>query len=189
MELTPEMKRPYIDMGNRDMIQHMCKIYKLEESESELLKRKIEFYLEVARKDTRPFPKMVQLVKRLQEHGIPLAVASGSGMAIIEELLIRTGLRDAFSVIFSSELVEHSKPAPDVFLECAKRMGIESRHLAVVEDSIHGVEAGVRAGMRVLAVPGFPDSSLDLTFHMANWLVEEGMEGFDEAQALGWLMG
>ncbi len=185
--LTPEMKRPYVGMGNQAMVRMVREQYGLEEPEAELLKWKRKRYLELARKNTVAFPEMVKLVRSLQQQELPLAVASGSALEIIEELLTLTDLRDAFGVLLSAEQVPRHKPQPDIFLKSARRMGIEPKHLAVVEDSKPGVQAGLRAGMRVLAVPSFPEPPLDPAFFKADWLVEGGMSDFKAESALGWL--
>jgi len=132
---------------------------------------------------------MKKLVQMLVDRGLMLAVASGSGREVIEELLVLTGLREYFEVVISSEEVENHKPHPVIFEECARRMDMEPYNLAVVEDSRYGVEAGVRAGMRVLAVPESYEAGLDPAFEMADMLVKDGMITFDPDLALAWLLG
>jgi len=187
--LTPEMKVPYIGMGNLAMVKDVKQKYNLPQSAEEMLKWKQQRYLELARKNTRAFPQMKKLVQMLMDRGLMLAVASGSGREIIEELLVLTGLREFFKVVISSEEVENHKPHPDIIEECARRMEIKPYNLAVVEDSRYGVEAGVRAGMRVLAVPESYQAGLDPAFKMAEMLVKDGMKTFDPDRALAWLVG
>lgn len=83
----------------------------------------------------------------------PLAVASSSNRELIELALDLAGLADAFQAIVSSEEVERGKPAPDVYLEAASRLGIAPEHCAAVEDSSNGIRSAHAAGMRVVAVP------------------------------------
>jgi HAD superfamily hydrolase (TIGR01509 family) len=86
---------------------------------------------------------------------LPACVASSGEMAKIRFTLRHTGLLERFEGrLFSAEEVEHGKPAPDLFLHAAARMGWYSVSTAVVEDSPLGVEAGVAAGMTVLAYAG-----------------------------------
>ena len=83
----------------------------------------------------------------------PLALASSSHPRVINAALDGTGLRDAFRAVVSSDEVEHGKPAPDVFLEAARRLGVQSAAVLVVEDSLNGLKAGRAAGMTTVLVP------------------------------------
>lgn len=99
-----------------------------------------------------PMDGAVDLVRRL--HGLaPMAVASGSPAEAIERAMLRLNIRDCFQVIVSSESVPRGKPAPDVFLKAAERLGADPAHCLVFEDSLHGVHAALAAGMKVFAVP------------------------------------
>jgi len=94
----------------------------------------------------------VETVRRLAAEW-PLALASSSHRRVIDAALDGTGLRDAFRVVISSDEVEHGKPAPDVFLEAARRLGAEPRDMLVVEDSLNGLKAARAAGMTAVLVP------------------------------------
>ena len=91
-------------------------------------------------------------VRRLAA-GFTLAVASSSNLVLIDVVLELAGLRDLFSVVMSSEEVARGKPAPDVYLEAARRLGVAPSECAAVEDSSAGLRAATAAGMRVLAIP------------------------------------
>jgi HAD superfamily hydrolase (TIGR01509 family) len=84
---------------------------------------------------------------------LPVAVASSSHLEVIKEALDATGLKSDFSVVVSSDEVAHGKPAPDVYLEAARRLGIAPAACLVVEDSFNGVRAGKAAGMFVVLIP------------------------------------
>jgi HAD superfamily hydrolase (TIGR01509 family) len=83
----------------------------------------------------------------------PAALASSSHRAVIDAALITTGLADAFEAVVSSDEVAHGKPQPDVFLEAARRLGVEPSRVLVVEDSLNGLRAGRAAGMFTVLVP------------------------------------
>lgn len=82
-----------------------------------------------------------------------VAVASSAHPAVIDAALVAVGLRDAFEVVVSSDEVAHGKPAPDVYLETAARLGVPPSECLVVEDSLNGVKAARAAGMTVVLVP------------------------------------
>jgi HAD superfamily hydrolase (TIGR01509 family) len=83
----------------------------------------------------------------------PLAIASSSNPELIEVVLRAAGLRELFPVAVSSQEVARGKPAPDVYLEAAKRLGVEPARCVAVEDSHNGIRSAKAAGMRVVAVP------------------------------------
>ena len=82
-----------------------------------------------------------------------LAVASSSNRALIESVLEAGGIATHFEAWVSSEEVPRGKPAPDVFLEAARRLGVDPTDCAAIEDSTNGLRAAHAAGMRVVAIP------------------------------------
>lgn len=82
-----------------------------------------------------------------------LAVASSSNRPLIEIALERAELADLFETIVSSEEVARGKPAPDVFLEAARRLDVPPERCAAIEDSGNGIRAAHASGMRVIAIP------------------------------------
>jgi HAD superfamily hydrolase (TIGR01509 family) len=97
-------------------------------------------------------PGAVEAVRAL--HGRwPLGLASSSNREIIDLVLDLAGLADRFVVTVSSEEVARGKPAPDVYLEAARLVGVEPDRCVAIEDSSNGVRAAVAAGMAVIAVP------------------------------------
>jgi HAD superfamily hydrolase (TIGR01509 family) len=83
----------------------------------------------------------------------PLGLASSSNREIIDLVLELADLADAFATTVSSEEVRRGKPAPDVYLEAARRLGANPRRCAAVEDSGNGLRSAAAAGMTVIAVP------------------------------------
>jgi beta-phosphoglucomutase-like phosphatase (HAD superfamily) len=84
---------------------------------------------------------------------VPVAIASSAHPAVIRAAIGAAGLASVFSTIVSSDDVPRGKPAPDVYLEAARRLGIAPARCLVIEDSRNGVLAGRAAGMRVVLVP------------------------------------
>jgi HAD superfamily hydrolase (TIGR01509 family) len=83
----------------------------------------------------------------------PLGLASSSNREIIDLFLELSGLSERFGVTISSEEVARGKPAPDVYLEAARRLGAKPAACVAIEDSENGIRAARAAGMRVLALP------------------------------------
>ena len=91
-------------------------------------------------------------VERLAEHW-PLGLASSSNRELIELALELLSIDDQFAATVSSEEVSRGKPAPNVYLEAARRLQVEPTRAAAIEDSHNGILAAKAAGMRVLVIP------------------------------------
>jgi len=92
-------------------------------------------------------------VRRLAAMGLALAVASSAPRAVIDAALDSLEITSLFRVVVASDEVAHGKPAPDVYLLAAQRLGVDPPDCLVVEDSLNGVLAGRAAGMTVALVP------------------------------------
>jgi len=104
------------------------------------------------------FADALEAVIELRERGVPIAVASSSVRERLDRTLAHAGL--SFEVTIAGDEVEHGKPAPDMFLLAAERLGIEPARCVVIEDSPPGVAAGKAAGMPTLGVQRVPDVDL-----------------------------
>ena len=115
---------------------------------SEVVRRLQTLY----RRSLPVIPGASAAVERIAERW-PLGLASSSNRPLIDLVLELTGLAERFAVTVSSEEVERGKPAPDVYLDVARRLGAEPRRCAAVEDSHNGLLAARAAHMRVIAIP------------------------------------
>lgn len=97
-------------------------------------------------------PGALEAVRRIGQRW-PLGLASSANRVVIDEVLAVAGLRDAFAVTVSSEEVPRGKPAPDVYLEAARRLGEPPSACAAVEDSANGIRSAVAAGLHAVAIP------------------------------------
>jgi len=97
-----------------------------------------------------------QGIHNLLEHlTVPKCIASSSSLKRLDVSLTATNLKNQFYPhIYSSELVKNGKPAPDLFLFAAAKFGVEPQNCLVIEDSPHGVVAGLSAGMNVVGYTG-----------------------------------
>jgi HAD superfamily hydrolase (TIGR01509 family) len=102
--------------------------------------------------ELEPFADAVRTARELLERGIPLAVASSSRRERLDRTLARAGLDTLFDISVAGDEIARGKPAPDMFLEAARRLGVPSAQCVVIEDSPPGVEAGLAAGMVTVAV-------------------------------------
>jgi HAD superfamily hydrolase (TIGR01509 family) len=114
----------------------------------------------------------------------PLALASSSNREVIDTVLAALGVTDRFVATVSSEEVGRGKPAPDVYLEAARRLDVSPADAVAIEDSANGIRSAHDAGMRVIALPNphFPpdDEALALaaaTLRGLDGLTPEAVEG------------
>jgi len=97
-------------------------------------------------------PGAVEAVQRLGQRW-PLGLATSSPRRLIDAVLEAAGLTSSFRVSVSTEEVTAGKPSPAVYLEAARRLGVDPRHGVAIEDSSNGLRAAAAAGLRVVAVP------------------------------------
>jgi HAD superfamily hydrolase (TIGR01509 family) len=140
------------------------------------LRRPVDRAALVARREERrlavlrvlpPRAGVVELLAAAGAEGIPTAVASSSGLDWVGSHLERLGLRPGFAVVVTRDDLRgggaRTKPAPDLFLLAATRLGVEPTRCVAFEDSPNGVAAARAAGMVVVAVPGPMTAGLDMS--------------------------
>jgi beta-phosphoglucomutase len=133
------------------ILEKSVRWYSMDEKR-ELAGRKNAYYLELL-KGLSPgdiLPGVVDIIKVLKDRQVKIAIGSSSKNA--RAILRAVGLEDAFDVIIDGNHIARSKPDPEVFTLAARRLGIALEECLVVEDAEAGVEAGLAAGMSVLAV-------------------------------------
>ncbi|MDR1179212.1 MAG: HAD family phosphatase [Spirochaetales bacterium] len=183
IEYTPELRKRLIGRGIDIFVAILRDEYGVRETPETLLAMKDEYYLNIARTNTRVFPEMRGLLDILKARGVPLAVASGSSQRVVDELLALCGISSYFKVALSSVGLFQGKPDPGIFLGTADRLHVPARECLVLEDSASGVEAGLAAGMKVIAIPTLTKPPLDPVFEKAALLFPDGIDGFT-AQAV-----
>ena len=115
--------------------------------------RKEELYREIiAEEGISPLPGVVELLRMLNEHGVPCAVGSSTHRINIETIFDAIGVREFFQAVVTAEDVSHGKPHPEVFLKSAEKVRRSPDRCVVFEDAHVGIEAGLAAGAKVIAV-------------------------------------
>lgn len=157
-------------MKNEVIIPQLLQWTEDPEKIHELSLRKEALYREVVVEwGIEALPGVKELLDALALAGIPRVIGSSTHRANIETSLNLLGLREAFTAITTAEDVSHGKPDPEVFLKCAEKAGAEPKASVVFEDALVGIEAGHRAGMKVVAVATTNDADIishaDLTVH------------------------
>jgi HAD superfamily hydrolase (TIGR01509 family) len=149
---TDESARDMMGMSSPEWSRYMAEVLRVPGTPEEINAAIVERML--ARYGEAPplLPGAVEAVRRIGAW-VPLAIASSSNRELIDVVLRASGLAADFGVTVSSEEVPRGKPSPDVYLEAARRLGVDPARCGAVEDSHNGIRSAKAAGMVVVAVP------------------------------------
>jgi len=149
---TERSQRDMMGMSAPEWSRYMHDVVELPESPEEINREVVSRLL--ARYAGSPpwLPGALDAVRRLAGRW-PLGLASSSNREVIEAVLEAGGIAGCFRATVSSEEVPRGKPAPDVYLEAARRLGVEPAACAAIEDSHNGIRSAKAAGMRCIAIP------------------------------------
>ena len=177
----------FVGISTQETLVLLKERYGLKAPVEELLAETNRRYLALARAATRVYPEMRKFVELLAAEGVPMAVASGSSPEAIEAILTGTGLDAALRTVVSADEVARGKPAPDVFLEAARRLGAAPADCVVLEDAAPGAAAAHAAGMRCIAIPYVAAQADAPEFATAGLLLRGGQAEFSAQGAYDWL--
>jgi HAD superfamily hydrolase (TIGR01509 family) len=127
----------------------------------DLLEELIELAAADFARGVDPMDGAVDLVDELRRAGRPMAVASNSFHRLVDLALNGSALRDGFDIVVAADDVEHPKPAPDLFLEACRRLGVDPTEAVAIEDSVPGVASARAAGLYVIGIPAVEGVELD----------------------------
>jgi HAD superfamily hydrolase (TIGR01509 family) len=150
LSISLDAYKPY--MGTKTGWADMMRDYGLSRPQEEYSARYREIILRRYRERSAPLPGATELVRALHAGGQRLAVASSSIEPWVEACLGRIGLRRHFELLVTGSDVERGKPAPDIYLMAADRLGVDPSACLAFEDAPAGIESARRAGMTVWAV-------------------------------------
>lgn len=187
ISFSREDKAAYVGKDIYEMVRRIRANYGLEDDVQALVDEKNALYRKIALASSRLYPPMRPLLEGLAERKLPLAVATGSNSAIASEILEVLGVRSFFTHIVSSSEVRRGKPAPDIFLEAARRMNGDPAAAVVFEDTKYGVEAALNAGMTCVALPAPGERTDDPLFRKASYLVPGGADALNADDFFRWI--
>jgi len=151
--VQPEDFLPFVGTGEDRYLGGVAEKYSFPLEIAAAKKRTYEIYLDLVPRQLRAFPGAQDLVRACQRAGLKIAVASSADLIKIEANLRQIGLPPGtWDVIVSAEDATHKKPAPDLFLAAARKLGVAPGECVVIEDAVNGIQAAKAAGMRCVAV-------------------------------------
>lgn len=131
---------------------------------AELEAEKTRIWETIWRQGVPAMPGLEQLHQVLERTGIPWAVATSSPRIYAKHILQYLGMDAGCRALAAGDEVVHGKPAPDIYLLAAERLGIAADKCLALEDSVPGGRAAQAAGMTLVAVPAFPATAADFPF-------------------------
>lgn len=176
-----EAYRPFVGMGEERFMGGVAEMRGIPFDPVADVARMYQIYLEIIPGRLRPLNGAREFVAACRGRGLAVAVASSAHSIKVEGNLAALGLpAGSFDAVVTGSQVPRKKPAPDIFLEAARRLGLDPPHCLVVEDAVAGVAAARAAGCRCLAVTTcFTPEQLSL----ADWVAADLASVPDEAIA------
>ena len=151
--VEPDDFLPFVGTGENRYIGGVAEKHGVELAIEEAKKRTYEIYLALVPDRLHAFPGAVDFVWSCRRAGLKTAVASSADLIKIEANLHKIGLPpQSWDAVVSAEDVVHKKPAPDIFLAAARKLGVTPESCVVIEDAVNGVQAAKAAGMFCVAV-------------------------------------
>jgi HAD superfamily hydrolase (TIGR01509 family) len=145
--------REVLGVSYRLAVEFYKKTFGLSAPTEELMRRRGEIAAEFFANRVGLFPSTRRTLEKLRQMNLRLAVATSSVSASARPFLDRHQLTAFFEVILTGEEIERGKPAPDIYLRAAEKLGIPADACLVIEDALSGIAAAKAAKMRVAAIP------------------------------------
>ncbi len=179
---TTEHKRTLIGSSRTMAASKLEAMLERPDEGEALMDELLALVMEEALAGVAPRPGAQRLLERLSATGVPLAVASNSERGFVERTLSSAGLfpDGPFAAVVSANDIDRPKPAPDIYLEACRLLGVGPADAVALEDSPIGVASAAAAGMFVIAVPYFAGTQLAEASMQADSLGHDSV-----AQALG----
>ena len=148
-----EVRSQMIGLPAREAFGVLIREEKMSETWQELLKETEAIFESILPTQLAAMPGLDELMRELDELGLPRCVATSSTQSFAKTALAIVGMLERVDFVITGEEVGRGKPFPDIYLEAAKRMSVEVDSMLVLEDSPTGTKAGVAAGAYVVSVP------------------------------------
>ncbi len=157
----PAVRSQLVGLRNDVFLARMIEIYRMDVSIQVLHDDVIGRMLQLIPRIVKPQPGAREILRYVAENGIRTAIASNSPTVIVEATVKSQGWESIFTTRCSADLVQHGKPAPDIYLKVADLLGVSPAACLALEDSANGARAAVAAGMTTFAVPDFSHTQLE----------------------------
>lgn len=152
-EYDPDIIHKYIGTGLLVWSEAIVREYQFPIAPELFLEELLSMIIPALAEHAQPMPGAVATITTAKAMGVPIAIASSSPRMLVEPVVRKLGWDVAIPVRCTGDEVAHAKPAPDVYLLAAERLGVAPSDCLVLEDSVNGARAATAAGMHCIAVP------------------------------------
>jgi 16S rRNA pseudouridine516 synthase len=152
LTMTDELEAAIEGMSFRETAEYFVNTYPLDETVEDMMNIWVEMAIDKYRHEVPLKPGLMNFLTEMKRRGLPMGIATSNARPLIDAVMEAHGLGAYIDAVISANEVPRGKPAPDVFLETAKRLNLEPETCLVFEDIPQGIRAGLAAGMRVCAV-------------------------------------
>lgn len=153
LEISRDDFHPFTGMGENRFIGGVAEKYNFPVDIQQAKKRTYDIYLEIIKGKLKPLPGAREFVNNCRALGKKTAIASSADWRKVEGNLAEIKLpAKLFDAVVAGEDVEHKKPAPDIFLLAAEKIGLDPKDCLVIEDALSGIKAAKAAGCKCLAI-------------------------------------
>ena len=153
LTVQPEDFLPFVGTGEERYVAGVAEKYDFPLDPPAAKRRIYEIYLHLVPSQLEAFPGVLELVNACRSAGLLVAVASSADEIKVRANMEKIGLPvKVWDAVITGEAVKNKKPAPDIFLTAAARLGLHPQECVVVEDAVNGIQAAKAAGMRCVAV-------------------------------------
>ena len=162
--LTNELHEKMMGSTAEHVSTMMKNLFDIDMPIEKIIETRLSRVYELCHKELELIPGFQKLISEIQKLPVRIGLASGGTNELIDLVLDKFDLRDIFEFTLSADDVPHPKPAPDVYTQCAKELGIDPQFCIAIEDAPQGITSAKAAGMKCIATPnpalvGFSDFS------------------------------
>lgn len=163
IKISEDELHQYTGTTAKQMFTDLIRKYHLKTTFDEVFNQKEEIMFNLLEREVEPTRGVIELLYKLKKAGIKLGIASSSHKRLIDYVLNKLRITSMFDSVVGAEDIINSKPDPEIFMTCARRLNVGPSECLVVEDSMLGVEAAKKAGMKCLGYRNPNSGNQDLS--------------------------
>ena len=152
LEMTDELELAIEGMSFKETAEYFVRTYPLKESVEELMDIWVQMAIEKYRHEVPVKPGLMHFLQEMKSRGIRMGIATSNARILLDAVAEAHGFYDYMDDVLTANEVKRGKPAPDVFLAVADKIGVAPADCLVFEDIPQGIRAGLAAGMKVCAI-------------------------------------
>lgn len=152
LTFTDQLQREIEGMSFKETAEYFIKTYPLNESVEDLMNIWVRMAKDKYMHQVLAKPGLLRFLKEMKARDIKMGIATSNAKELLDAAANAHGIYDYMDAVLTANEVAHGKPAPDVYLEVAKRLELNPKDCLVFEDIPQGIRAGLNAGMRVCAM-------------------------------------